>query len=99
MKQSASGRPHWPMGRNGPLLDRARSLVASALSCGFTGLVMLHGLLTRSRVFAAGEWRPMARGPFALAHATYYTACWSLGSSARDWPLERAPDVPVRRAT
>ena len=55
-----------------PLLVRARSLVGKALSCGYTGLVLLHGVLTRSSVFVRDEWRPMRRGPFALAHPTYY---------------------------
>ena len=55
-----------------PLLVNARTLAADALSCGYTGLVMLHGLFTRSKIFAPDKWRPMARGPFALAHPTYY---------------------------
>ena len=55
-----------------PLLESARSLVADALSCGYTGLVMLHGLLTRSVAFGRDRWRPMRAGPFALAHPTYY---------------------------
>lgn len=55
-----------------PLLGRARSLVSSALSCGYTGLVMLHGMLTRSTAFGRDRWRPMRAGPFALAHPTYY---------------------------
>ena len=52
-----------------PLLERARSLVPDALSCGYTGLVMLHGMLASGM---AGEWRPMSHNPFALAHPTYY---------------------------
>ena len=54
-----------------PLLTTARSLVADALSCGYTGLVMLHGLLT-SPTFGRGDWHPMKPQPFALAHPTYY---------------------------
>jgi len=55
-----------------PLLSAARALVPRALSCGYPGLVLLHGMLTRASVFAAREWRPMEKGPFALAHPTYY---------------------------
>ena len=55
-----------------PLLDTAKSLVASALSCGYTGLVMLHGMLTRSKMAKDKAWQPMKGGPFALEHPTYY---------------------------
>ena len=55
-----------------PLLDTAKSLVASALSCGYTGLVMLHGMLTRSKMAKDNPWQPMKGGPFALEHPTYY---------------------------
>ena len=51
-----------------PLLVTARSLVADALSCGYTGLVLLHGMLSSG---VAGEWAPMHQ-PFALEHPTYY---------------------------
>jgi len=37
-----------------PLLITAASLVDEALSCGYTGLVLLHGILERRRA----EWKP-----------------------------------------
>jgi len=49
-----------------PLLETARSLVPKALSCGYTGLVMLHGMMA-----SVGTWSPL-RSPFCLAHPTYY---------------------------
>ena len=48
-----------------PLLVVAKSLVGKALSCGFTGLVFLHGLLTSIPV----QWTPKL---YANYHPTYY---------------------------
>merc|ERR1712039_74001 len=51
------------------LLVKAKSLVGDALSCGYTGLVMLHGIMSRAD---KQRWQPIHRGPFAIAHPTYY---------------------------
>lgn len=50
-----------------PLLQTATALVDRALSCGFTGLVMLHGLLTEAG--GPSTWQPAL---WALGHPTYY---------------------------
>ena len=52
-----------------PLLSTAKGLVADALSCGYTGLCMLHGMLTRD---LAEGWTSTKGGAFAIAHPTYY---------------------------
>ena len=51
-----------------PLLDTATGLVDDALSCGFTGLVLLHGLLTCDAA-QGRKWRPEL---LAYAAPTYY---------------------------
>jgi len=56
--------------QDAPLLQTARSLVPKALSCGYTGLVLLHGLMQRPG--QTTRWRPIPDGPFALGHPTYY---------------------------
>jgi len=48
-----------------PLLITAAGLVDEALSCGYTGLVLLHGILERVNV----EWKPEL---LANHHPTYY---------------------------
>jgi aromatic ring-opening dioxygenase LigB subunit len=60
-----------PLGSSGSLLRKAAQLQPKALSCGFTGLVLLHGLLER----AGGD----AFEPKVLANrnATYYGMCVS----------------------
>jgi len=51
-----------------PLLKTASSLADDALSCGFTGMVMLHGALTAGGGGIA-QWTPTL---LAAAHPTYY---------------------------
>ncbi|XP_070542101.1 protein CA_C1420-like [Ptychodera flava] len=48
------------------LLETAASLVDDALSCGYTGLVMLHGLLRSAEL---STWRPHL---YANYHPSYY---------------------------
>jgi len=48
-----------------PLLITAAGLVDEALSCGYTGLVLLHGILERVNV----EWKPEL---LSNHHPTYY---------------------------
>lgn len=48
------------------LLDTAAKLVDRALSCGYTGLVMLHGMLSRSQLTS---WQPHLYGNY---HPSYY---------------------------
>jgi len=50
------------------LLERARGLVPGALSCGYTGLVMLHGALEQLQK-SGREWRGEVLAEF---HPTYY---------------------------
>lgn len=57
-----------------PLLVTAAGLVDKALSCGFTGLVMMHGALQEpplvpKRPGSAGAWNSTL---LANAHPTYY---------------------------
>jgi len=46
------------------LLDEAAKLVGNALSCGYTGMVTLHGILSE-----VGTWQPHL---YANYHPTYY---------------------------
>ena len=48
------------------LLDTAARLVDKALSCGYTGLVMLHGMLSR---IPLSSWEPRLYGNY---HPSYY---------------------------
>jgi len=48
-----------------PLLKTARKLQSKAISCGFSGMVMLHGLLSDT----ASQWTPTM---YQYAHPTYY---------------------------
>lgn len=48
------------------LLQDAAKYADEAKSCGYTGLVMLHGLLTATR---ASQWEPRMLANF---HPTYY---------------------------
>lgn len=50
-----------------PLLQTAAGLVDDALSCGFTGIVMLHGALAATG--GRGRWAPTL---LAAARPTYY---------------------------
>ena len=58
---------HWAATLNSTsLLDTAAKLVDRALSCGYTGLVMLHGMLSRSQLTS---WQPHLYGNY---HPSYY---------------------------
>ena len=48
------------------LLNTAARLVDKALSCGYTGLVMLHGMLSR---IPLSSWEPRLYGNY---HPSYY---------------------------
>jgi len=48
-----------------PLLETAGSLLKDALSCGYTGMVMLHGMIRSSGV----AWQPRL---YANFYPTYY---------------------------
>ena len=51
------------------LLTKAASLVQHALSCGFTGLVMMHGMLQSGPPRLAARWQSTL---LANYHPTYY---------------------------
>jgi len=52
-----------------PLLEDAARIVDQALSCGYSGLVMLHGLLTRATETGQVAWQSKLYSNF---HPTYY---------------------------
>lgn len=65
---------HWaanPCSHSASLLQEARSLQNHAMSCGFTGLVLLHGILCGDG--NSPTWDPLVRGHvYVNRNATYY---------------------------
>lgn len=75
------------------LLSTAAGLADSALSCGFTGIVLLHGLL-RAGTGGLGAWAPtLAAGPLA---PTYYGMLVSTVLPASRVPEFNGPESELR---
>lgn len=64
----------------GPLLEEAAALAQQARSCGYTGLVLLHGMLQ-----AGGSWRSKL---LANEAPTYYGMMTAIFQPTDDAPPE-----------